>query len=76
MTPPTGRIREFSMRVDPGLAGNFRVSIHRMTEVDIVKTTVLKPGRPITSRNMISRIVMLLHDAIWVDENKNAKAPN
>jgi DNA polymerase-1 len=67
VTSPTGRIRRFSTRANPALERQFRVSLPQMMETDILKTAAVRLNRVFRRRGMGARIVMLIHDALWVE---------
>jgi DNA polymerase-1 len=67
VTSLTGRIRRFSSRANPALERQFRVSLPQMMEADILKTAAVRLDRIFRRRGMNARIVMLVHDAIWVE---------
>ena len=67
VTSPTGRIRRFSTRANPALKRQFRVSLPQMMEADILKTAAVRLDRVFRRRGMEARIVLLIHDAIWVE---------
>jgi DNA polymerase I len=67
VTSPAGRIRRFSIRANPALERQFRVSLPQMMEADILKTAAVRLNRLFRRRRMGARIVMLIHDAIWVE---------
>jgi DNA polymerase-1 len=64
---PTGRIRRFGGRANPALERQFRVTLPQMMEADILKTAAVRLDRVFRRRCMDARIVMLVHDAIWVE---------
>jgi DNA polymerase-1 len=67
MTSPSGRIRRFAIRANPAVQRQFRVSLPQMMEADLIKTATLRLDRIFRRRGMGSRIVMLIHDAVWVE---------
>jgi DNA polymerase-1 len=73
VTSPTGRIRRFATRANPAVQMQFRVSLPQMMEADILKTAAVRLDRISKRRNMGARIVMLIHDAIWVEAPADEK---
>jgi DNA polymerase I len=64
---PTGRIRRFSTRANRVLERQFRVTLPQMMEADILKTAAVRLDRILWRRNIKARIVMMIHDAIWIE---------
>lgn len=77
VTSPTGRIRRFASRANPAVQRQFRVTLPQMMEADILKTAAIGLDRIFRRRSMGARIVMLIHDAVWVeapaDEEEEAR---
>ncbi len=67
VTSPAGRIRRFPTRANPAVQRQFRVSLPQMIEADILKSAVIRLDRIFRRRGMGARIVMLIHDAVWVE---------
>ena len=55
----------------------FRVTWPQQIEADLIKTAMLRLDRIFRRRNMKARIVMMIHDSIWVEapvaEEKEAR---
>ena len=45
----------------------FRVTWPQQIEADLIKTAMLRLDRIFRRRNMKARIVMMIHDALWVE---------
>ncbi len=77
VTSPMGRIRRFASRANPAVQRQFRVSLPQMIEAAIMKNAVIRLDRIFRRRGMGARIVMLIHDALWVEcpakEEKEAR---
>ena len=67
VTSPAGRIRRFAARANPALERQFKVSLPQLMEADILKTAAVRLDRVFRRRGMGARIVMLIHDAMWVE---------
>ncbi len=48
----------------------FRVTWPQQIEADLMKTAMIRLDRIFRRRNMKARIVMMIHDALWVEAPK------
>jgi len=62
-----GRERRFPRRPSAEIERQFRVTWPQQIEADLIKTAILRLDRIFRRRNMKARIVMMIHDAIWVE---------
>jgi len=62
-----GRFRKFDRRATRRVERQFRVTWPQQIEADLIKTAMLRLDRIFRRRNMKARIVMMIHDAIWVE---------
>ncbi len=62
-----GRFRRFDRRVSERVKRQFMVTWPQQVEADMIKTAMLRLDRIFGRRNMDARIVMVIHDAIWVE---------
>jgi DNA polymerase I len=62
-----GRIRRFDTRANPATQRSFRVTWPQQIEADLIKTAMVRLDRIFYRRNMLSHIVMVIHDALWVE---------
>jgi DNA polymerase-1 len=62
-----GRERRFSRRPTAEMERQFRVTWPQQIEVDLTKTAMVRLHRIFRRRNMKARIVMMIHDALWVE---------
>ena len=74
---PSGRIRRFDSYPSNALERSFKVTWPQQMEADLIKPAMLRLDRIFRRRNMNARIVMMIHDALWVespeDEAKEAR---
>jgi DNA polymerase I len=68
---PLGRIRRFNSYPSKALERSFRVTWPQQIEADLIKTAMLRLDRIFRRRNMKARIVMMIHDALWVECPEN-----
>jgi DNA polymerase I len=66
-TAPSGRIRRFDTRANRAVERKFRVTWPQQIEADLIKTAMVRLDRIFRRRNMKARIVMVIHDALWVE---------
>jgi DNA polymerase I len=64
---PLGRIRRFNTFPSKALERSFKVTWPQQIEADLIKTAMLRLDRIFHRRNMKARIVMMIHDALWVE---------
>ncbi len=62
-----GRERRFPRRASSEMERQFRVTWTQQIEADLIKTAMLRFDRIFRRRNMKARIVMMIHDALWVE---------
>ena len=62
-----GKIRRFDSYPSKALGGSFRVTWLQQIEADLIKTAMLRLDRIFRRRDMKARIVMMIHDALWVE---------
>jgi DNA polymerase I len=71
---PLGRIRRFDSYPSKALERSFRVTWPQQIEADLIKTAMLRLDRIFRRRNMKARIVMMIHDCIWVEAAKEEES--
>jgi DNA polymerase I len=64
---PLGRIRRFDSYPSKALERSFKVTWPQQIEADLIKTAMLRLDRIFHRRNMKARMVMMIHDSIWVE---------
>jgi DNA polymerase I len=64
---PFGRIRKFTTRFTSREARKARVTPLQQMESDIVKQAMVGINREFVKRGMRSKLVMMIHDSIWVE---------
>jgi DNA polymerase I len=64
---PLGRIRKFDSYPSKALERSFRVTWPQQIEADLIKTAMVRLDRIFRRRGMGARIVMMIHDALWVE---------
>jgi len=62
-----GRERNFVRRPSSEVERQFRVTWPQQIEADLIKTAMLRLDRIFRKRKMKARIVMMIHDAMWVE---------
>jgi DNA polymerase I len=62
-----GRERRFQRRPSSEVERRFRVTWPQQIEADLIKTAMVRLDRILRRRNMKARIVMMIHDALWVE---------
>ncbi len=62
-----GRERRFPRRPTSESERQFRVTWPQQIETDLIKTAMVRLYRIFRRRNMKARIVMMIHDALWVE---------
>ena len=62
-----GRERRFPKWPTHEVERQFRVTWTQQIESDLIKTAMLRLDRIFSRRNMDARIVMMIHDALWVE---------
>jgi len=62
-----GRIRKFDTRANPAVERRFRVTVPQQIEADLIKTAMVRLSRIFNRRKMGARIVMMIHDSLWVE---------
>ena len=63
----SGRERRFPQRPTFTMERQFRVTWTQQIEADLIKTAMLRLDRIFPRRNMDARIVMMIHDSLWVE---------
>jgi DNA polymerase-1 len=66
-TAPSGRIRRFDTRANRAVERKFRITLPQQIEADLIKTAMIRLDRIFRRRNMKAHIVMVIHDALWVE---------
>jgi DNA polymerase I len=64
---PSGRIRRFDTYPSKALERSFKVTWPQQIEADLIKTAMLRLAGIFRRRNMKARIVMSIHDSLWVE---------
>jgi DNA polymerase I len=64
---PPGRIRRFDTYPSKALERSFKVTWPQQIEADLIKTAMLRLDRIFRRRDMKARIVMMIHDSLWVE---------
>lgn len=62
-----GRERHFPGRPSAPMERQFRVTWPQQIEADLMKTAMVRLDRIFRRRNMMARIIMMIHDALWVE---------
>ncbi len=62
-----GRIRRFPTRMTPQVERRFRVTLPQQIEADLIKTAMVRLDRIFRRRKLGARMVMVIHDALWVE---------
>ena len=62
-----GRERNFARRPSSEIERQFRVTWPQQVEADLIKTSMVRLDRIFRRRNLKARIVMMIHDALWVE---------
>ncbi len=62
-----GRERRFPRRSSLEMERQFRVTWPQQIEADLIKTAMVRLDRIFRRRNLGARIVMMIHDALWVE---------
>ena len=65
-----GRERHFSWRPSSEMERQFRVTWPQQIEADLIKNAMVSLDRIFTQRNMKARIVIMIHDCIWVQASQ------
>jgi DNA polymerase I len=66
-----GRERQFPRRATSEIERRFRVTWPQQIEADLMKTAMVRLDRIFRRRDMKARIVMMIHDALWVEAPKD-----
>jgi len=66
----TGRERRFPHRPTSDVQRQFRVTWPQQIEADLIKTAMVRLDTIFGRRKMEARIVMMIHDALWVEAPK------
>jgi DNA polymerase I len=64
---PLGRIRRFNAFPNKALERSFKVTWPQQIEADLIKTAMLRLDRIFRKRKMGARMVMMIHDSLWVE---------
>jgi len=64
---PFGRVRRFTTRFTSKEARKARVTLLQQMESDIVKQAMVGINREFVKQGMKSKIVVMIHDSIWVE---------
>ncbi|MGO9566352.1 MAG: DNA polymerase A family protein [Desulfomonilaceae bacterium] len=70
---PFGRIRKFPGRLDAEQKRKMRVTLLQQVEADIVKIAMVKIHWNLKRHSMNTRIVMMIHDSIWLEAPEEEK---
>ena len=62
-----GRTRRFGVYASSKVQRQFRVTWPQQIEADMLKTAVVRLDRVFRRRKMQARIVMMIHDSLWVE---------
>jgi len=62
-----GRERRFPRRPTAEMERQFRVTWPQQIEADLIKTAMLLLDRSFRNQGMAARILMMIHDALWVE---------
>jgi DNA polymerase I len=62
-----GRERRFPRRPSSEMERQFRVTWPQQIEADLIKTAMLKLDRSLRERGMGARVVMMIHDSLWLE---------
>jgi DNA polymerase-1 len=62
-----GRVRKFERRLTSEAERQFKVTWPQQIEADLIKTAMVRLDRIFNRRGMVARIVMMIHDAFWVE---------
>ncbi len=62
-----GRERRFPKWPTHEVERQFRVTWTQQIEADLIKTAMLRLDRIFRRRNMAARIIMMVHDSLWVE---------
>jgi DNA polymerase-1 len=62
-----GRERRFPRRPSSEMERQFRATWPQQIEADLIKTAMLRLNRIFKSRDMKAQILMMIHDALWVE---------
>jgi DNA polymerase I len=71
---PSGRIRKFNTYPSKALERSFKVTWPQQIEADLMKTAMVRLDRIFRRRNMKARLVMMIHDALWVEAPHDEKS--
>jgi DNA polymerase-1 len=61
------RERRFPSRATSEIERQFRVTWPQQIEADLIKTSMVKLGEVLEDRGMKARLVMMIHDSIWIE---------
>lgn len=64
---PSGRIRKFNARATKAVECQFRITWPQQIEADLIKTAMVRLDRILRRRAMKAQIIMMIHDALWVE---------
>jgi DNA polymerase-1 len=62
-----GRVRHFPRRPTAEMERQFRVTWTQQIEADLMKVAMVRLDRILRRRGLKARIVMMIHDALWVE---------
>lgn len=62
-----GRERRFPRRATAEVERQFRVTWPQQIEADLIKTSMVKLAEALEDRGMRARLVMMVHDSIWIE---------
>lgn len=68
------RERRFPGRPSSDMERQFRVTWPQQIEADLIKTAMVRLDRIFKSRNLEARMVMMIHDSLWVEAPKEEEA--
>jgi DNA polymerase I len=64
---PMGRIRRFDAYPSKALERRFRATLPQQIEADLIKNATIRLDRIFRQRDMQARIVMMIHDSLWIE---------
>ena len=68
-----GRERRFPSRATAEIERQFRVTWAQQIEADLIKTAILRLDREFRHQNMRARIVMMIHDSLWIEAPRGGR---
>jgi DNA polymerase I len=68
---PMGRIRRFDSFPSRALERSFKMTWPQQIEAHLIKIVMVRLDRIFRRRNMKAQIIMMIHDALWVECPQN-----